>query len=104
MAFPTTSHTSTSLDSFIPEIWGEKINEFFRAKLVTAPFFTDRSDEVSEGGDVLYTPSVTELTASAKSNATAVTLFGGLIIRLKQSIMSVYDSKEHSHYTLSFVQ
>jgi hypothetical protein len=74
MAFPTTSHTGTSLDSFIPEIWGEKINEFFRAKLVTAPFFTDRSDEVSEGGDVLYTPSVTELTASAKSNATAVTL------------------------------
>jgi hypothetical protein len=54
------------------EIWGEKINEFFRAKLVAAPFFTDRSDEVSEGGDVLYTPSVTELTASAKTNATAV--------------------------------
>ncbi len=74
MAFPTTSHTSTSLDSFIPEIWGEKINEFFRAKLVAAPFFTDRSDEVSEGGDVLYTPSVTELSANAKVNATAVTL------------------------------
>jgi hypothetical protein len=54
------------------EIWGEKINEFFRAKLVAAPFFTDRSDEVSEGGDVLYTPSVTELSANAKSNATAV--------------------------------
>jgi len=74
MAFPTTSHTGTSLDSFIPEFWGEKINEFFRAKLVAAPFFTDRSDEVSEGGDVLYTPSVTELSANAKVNATAVTL------------------------------
>lgn len=74
MAFPTTSHDATSLASFIPEVWGEKINEFFRAKLVAAPFFTDRSDEVSMGGDVLYTPSITELTANAKSNATAVTL------------------------------
>ena len=66
--------TGTSLDSFIPEVWGSKINEFFRAKLVAAPFFTDRSDEVSMGGDVLYTPSITELTATAKSNATAVNL------------------------------
>jgi hypothetical protein len=65
---------ATSLASFIPEIWGEKINEFFRAKLVAAPFFTDRSDEVREGGDTLYTPSISELTASTKGYATAVTL------------------------------
>jgi hypothetical protein len=56
------------------EIWGEKINEFFRARLVAAPFFTDRSDDVSEGGDTLYTPSLSELSANAKSNSTAVTL------------------------------
>lgn len=74
MAFPTATHTATSLASTIPELWGEKVNEFFRAKLVAAPFFTDRSDEVSEGGDVLYTPSITELSANAKTNATAVTL------------------------------
>jgi hypothetical protein len=65
---------ATSLASFIPEIWGEKINEFYKSKLVCAPFFTDRSDEVREGGDTLYTPSISELTASAKSYATAVTL------------------------------
>jgi hypothetical protein len=56
------------------EIWGERVNEFFRAKLVAAPFFTDRSDELSGGGDVLYTPNTTEFTAAVKSNATAVTL------------------------------
>jgi len=74
MAFPTGTHTGTSLAATIPELWGEKLNEFFRAKLVAAPFFTDRSDEVSEGGNVLYTPSVSELSANAKVNATAVTL------------------------------
>lgn len=74
MAFPTTSHTGTSLAAVIPSLWGQKLNEFFKAKLVAAPFFTDRSDELSAGGSVLYTPSVTELTAAAKSNATAVTL------------------------------
>jgi hypothetical protein len=74
MAFPTDSHTSTSLASYIPEVWGEKVNEFFRAKLVAAPFFTDRSDEVAMGGDTLYTPGTTEISANAKTNATTVTL------------------------------
>lgn len=78
MAFPTTSHDGTSLASYIPAVWGEKVNEFFRTKLVAAPFFTDRSDELSAGGNILYTPGTTELTANAKSNATAVTL--GLIL------------------------
>lgn len=55
-------------------IWGEKVNEFYRNKLVAAPFFTDRSDEVSGGGDTLYTPNTTEFTASAKATGVAVTL------------------------------
>ena len=74
MAFPTDSHTGTSLASYIPTVWGEKVNEFFRAKLVAAPFFTDRSDELSAGGNVLYTPGTTELTANSKTNAATVTL------------------------------
>lgn len=56
------------------EIWGEKVNEFYRNKLVAAPFFTDRSDELSGGGDTLYTPNTTEFAAAAKTNATQVTL------------------------------
>lgn len=92
MAFPTDTHTGTSLDSFIPEVWGAKINEFFRAKLVAAPFFTDRSDEVSMGGDVLYTPSITELTATAKSNATAVSLVAPTDTKVTLTINSWFES------------
>jgi len=91
MAFPTTSHDSTSLDSFLPTIWGEKINEFFRAKLVAAPFFTDRSDELSEGGDVLYTPNMTEMSASAKSNATAVTLVAPTDTKVTLTVNQWYE-------------
>lgn len=64
------------------EIWGEKINEFFRSKLVCANFFTDRSDEVRMGGDTLYTPSISELTATAKAYATAVTLKLGRLCKI----------------------
>lgn len=74
MAFPTTTHTATTLASFIPETWGDRINDFFRSKLVMASFFTDRSSELAEGGDILYTPNMTEMSATAKSDATAVTL------------------------------
>ena len=74
MAFPSTTETLASLDSYIPIVWGQKVNEFFRAKLVAAPFFVDRSDEVTGGGATLYTPNTTEFTASTKTNATTVTL------------------------------
>ncbi len=74
MPFPTGTESSVSLAVYIPEIWGEKINEFYRAKLVAAPFFTDRSDELAGGGDTLYTPNTTEFTAAAKALGSTVTL------------------------------
>jgi hypothetical protein len=74
MAFPTGTHTATTLASFIPELWGQRINDFMRSKLVMASFFVDRSSELADGGDILYTPNMTEMTANAKSDATAVTL------------------------------
>lgn len=74
MAFPTGTHTATTLASFIPEIWGERINDFYRSQLVMASFFVDRSSELAEGGDILYTPNMTEMSATAKADATAVTL------------------------------
>lgn len=45
-------------------------------KLLIADFFTDRSSELAGGGSTLYTPTTTEMAASAKTNATAVTLVG----------------------------
>lgn len=74
MAFPTTSMSSTTLAGSIPLLWGEKINEFFKLKLMIADFFVDRSSELAGGGSALYTPNLTEFTASSKTNATAVTL------------------------------
>lgn len=74
MAFPTGTETTVSLASYIPIIWGEKINEFYRAKLVAAPFFTNRSDELADGGNTLYTPNTTEFTAAAKTVGLTVTL------------------------------
>lgn len=74
MPFPTGTETTVSLATYIPIVWGEKINEFYRAKLVAAPFFTDRSDELSSGGNTLYTPNTTEFTAAAKTVGLTVTL------------------------------
>lgn len=74
MAFPTTSETSTTLAQLIPLKWGERVNDFFKLKLMLADFFTDRSSELADGGSALYTPNLTEMTANSKSNATAVTL------------------------------
>lgn len=74
MAFPTDTFTPTDLDVYIPEVWGQKINDFYKAKLVMADFFTNRSDELANGGDVIHTPNTTEMAASAKVNAQAVTL------------------------------
>lgn len=39
-----------------------------------ASFFTNRSDELADGGSALYTPNLTEMTAASKTVATAVTL------------------------------
>jgi hypothetical protein len=76
MAFPTATFTGDTgdLDVFIPAVWGQKINDFYRANLVCANFFVDRSEELANGGNIVYTPGITEITASSKSNATAVTL------------------------------
>lgn len=76
MAYPTDTFTGDAgdLDVMIPAVWGQKVNEFLRAKLVAAPFFTDRSDELSAGGNIVYTPNITEIGANSKTVANAVTL------------------------------
>ena len=76
MAFPTGTFTGDGgdLDVFIPAVWGERMNDFFRANLVAANFFTDRSEELSGGGNIVYTPNITEISANSKTAATAVTL------------------------------
>ena len=74
MAYPTNTMSETTMAEFIPEIWGEKINDYYESKLVIAGFFVDRSSELAAGGDILHTPNTTEFTTTAKTIATAVTL------------------------------
>lgn len=74
MALGTDHFTASDLAVMIPEVWGEKMNDFYRAKLNMAMQFTDRSDELADGGDTLYTPNITEMTANAKSAGSEITL------------------------------
>jgi hypothetical protein len=74
MPWPTGTFTATNLASYIPEVWGEKINDYFKSEIQAANFFVDRSDELADGGDTLHTPDLSAMTANAKANATAVTL------------------------------
>jgi len=78
MAFPTGSETSTTLAELIPLKWGDRINDFFKLKLMLADFFVDRSSELADGGSALYTPNLTEMSANSKSNATAVNTMAAL--------------------------
>jgi len=83
--FPTATETATTLAAYIPEVWSSKMNEFYREKLIAGKFFTDLSDELTQGGDILHIPSVSEMTAHAFGNSgaydTAVTLnYWGLLL------------------------
>lgn len=74
MALGTDHYSGADVAVFTPEVWGMKVNDFFRESLECATFFTDRSDEVAMGGDVLYTPGTTAFTTNAKAAQTEVTL------------------------------
>jgi len=56
------------------EIWGEQVNDYFRYNLQLASFFVDRSDELTEGGDTIYTPNLSALSVNTKTNNAEVTL------------------------------
>lgn len=74
MALGTDNFTQADLDVSIPEIYGQKINDYFRYALDLASFFVDRSDELAEGGDTIYTPNLSALSVNTKTNQSQVTL------------------------------
>ena len=57
-----------------------------------APFFIDRSDEVREGGDILFTTNTQEYTASAKSLGVQVTLNSPTDDRITLTIDQWFES------------
>ena len=72
--YPAATATTTTLANIIPEIWGEKMNDYYKAELKTASFFTDLSSDIVGGGDTVYVPNITAMTAHAKTTGTAVTV------------------------------
>jgi hypothetical protein len=58
----------------IPSKWANRVNDFFRAELKAASFFEDWSDEVADGGNIVYMPNITQMAAASKSAATQVVL------------------------------
>lgn len=91
MAYPSDTFTGTDLAVFIPAVWGEKINDFFKAQLIMADFFMNRSDELVGGGNIVYTPGITEMTAYAKTNATAVTLNSPTETKVTLTVATQYE-------------
>jgi len=73
-AYPTSTMTTTTLANIIPEIWGEKMNDYYRASLLTANFFTDLSSDIVGGGDTVYVPNITAMIAHTKVTASPVTV------------------------------
>lgn len=74
MALGTNHMSGTTLAAQIPEIWGKMINDFYKEDLIAASFFTNRSEELYDGGDTIYTTNVTQMTANTKTNGSEVTL------------------------------
>lgn len=74
MGLGTNGFTFADLEVSIPEVWGESINDYFRYNLKLASFFIDRSDELVDGGDTIYTPNLSALSTNTKTNNQEVTL------------------------------
>lgn len=71
------THTTTTTGaSFIPTIWTEGLNDFFRAGLKAAAFFEDWSADAADGGNSIKMPNLSEMTANtmAYGSLTQVTL------------------------------
>lgn len=66
--------TATTNAVFIPSVWSAKLNDFYRANLVCANFFDDMSDDVVGGGNIVYIPNISQMTANTKAVGSQVTL------------------------------
>lgn len=74
MALGNDHITTVTADVMIPEIWGGRVNNFYRANLRAGSFFEDWSEDIADGGDVIHIPNISEMTAQAKAASTQVVL------------------------------
>lgn len=92
MALPSDTITQADVDVFQPDVWGERINDFLKKKLVMGSFFVNRSSEVASGGRDLFTPGLTEMSATSKTNGQAVTLSSPTETKKTLSISNWYET------------
>ena len=108
MAFPSDTVTVADVAELTPKLWGEKINNFFKSKLVMASFFTDRSSELASGGSTIYTPNITEMSANSKTNGSAVTLSSPTETKITLAVTNWYEvsfnieDKENAEFKRSY--
>lgn len=74
MGLGSSHFDTTDSAMLIPSKWSNRVNDFFRAQLKAAAFFEDWSEDVADGGNIVYRPNITQMTAVAKSAATEVVL------------------------------
>lgn len=74
MALGTNQMTITTGDVFIPEIWSRETQRAVQSNLVLSNLVKRFDDDLSDGGDLLRVPKVSNLTANAKVANTQVTL------------------------------
>jgi hypothetical protein len=65
--------TLTTAANFIPELWSSAILDYAEKAFSLRNQVTDLSSMVSEGGDTIHVPKVTEETAASLSSGSAVT-------------------------------
>lgn len=92
MGLGTGHYTGTTLAGVIPEIWTSKMNDFYRANLICANFFTDLSDEIPEGGDIFHVPTFAEMTANAKTVGSEVTLNSTTVSTVDLTVTTWYET------------
>lgn len=68
--FPTAMMTGTTLAQYIPSVWGTRMNDFLKEKLIMGDWFTNRSSELMGGGNTLVTPNMAAMSAYAHSTLT----------------------------------
>lgn len=74
MALGSNQITTTTADKFIPEVWSMEVLRATEKALVMAPLVKRYDSLVSQRGDTVHIPNLSNLTASDKSANTQVTL------------------------------
>lgn len=92
MALGTDQMTITSGDVFLPEVWSRETQRATEASLVLANLVKRFDSELTDGGDVLHVPKVSNLSAYAKAANTQVTLNAPVETEFTMNINRHYES------------